>query len=396
MWRNHVRGSRHLRGKGLAVVMNKIDSMWGDLHGEAAFEQSIRAQITSTASILEVDEHSIFPLSAKQALLAKVKGDNELLERSRLRLLEAYLAEMVVNCRQQLLMESTVQDLNALLEESGGLLESQILDLTRQLTEMRNMDVSNHDMTMKLMEETRDEQQRYLASVDAFQAGRRVFVAQMKLLIDSLAPEKIDPIIRKTRKQMISTLTTVGMKHSMKEVLDELRGTLENSSEVAEETRRLVKAIYGAFQDKHGFADVKPILISFKDYEFELQRLFDDGEEFRNSASSTLMEQSLVVEKLYGTIIARARTLFGQAHKTATKWGGTALNPLVRQIKDHKGLIESRLEVLRKVNESNESLDGQIAEMERNLKPLQQQFEELDSIRAIIRNLDPHPASNNS
>lgn len=45
----------------------------------------------------------IFPVSAKQALLAKVKGDEALLEKSRLRQLENYLSEDILNQRRDIL-----------------------------------------------------------------------------------------------------------------------------------------------------------------------------------------------------------------------------------------------------------------------------------------------------
>ena len=397
MWRNHVRGSRHSHHGGLAVVMNKIDSMWGDLQGEDAIEKSIHDQIATTAQILEVAESSIFPVSAKQALLAKVKGDESLLDKSRLRGIEDYLANNVVRERQNILREAVSNNIGYLIRESAGTLSAAITDADRQLADMRKIDVNNHEMTRKLMEETREQQSRYLASVDNFQASRRVFVVQVRLLIEAVGPDTIDPIVRRTRKQMAGSLTTIGMKNSMKNVLDELRIVLEKASGIAEEARRLVKAIYNRFREEHGFTDLQPVLLSFRKYEVELERIFDEGEEFRNSASSTLMEQSLVVQKLYGTIIANARELFGQAHHDAKAWGAAALGPLVHQIKDRKRLIESRLEVLRKVNESSESLDAEIVAMEQRMEPLQQQYAELEAIQTILQmdqnQTEPVPAS---
>ena len=58
--------------------------------------------------------------------------------------------------------------------------------------------------------------------------------------------------------------------------------------------------------------------------------------------------------------------------------------PLVRRIKDRKRMIESRLEVLRKVNESSETLDVEIAELEKRLAPLQKQYRELKEIQHIV------------
>jgi hypothetical protein len=142
-----------------------------------------------------------------------------------------------------------------------------------------------------------------------------------------------------------------------------------------------VKGIYSKFQEEHGIAEVKPPLLSLKQYQAELEQVFSEAESFRASTSSTLMEQSAVVVKLYTTSIARARDLFEQAHKDAIGWTTMALVPLVHQIKDHKRLIESRLEVLRKVNDTGASLDGEIASLAKSLSALRQQYSELAAIR---------------
>jgi hypothetical protein len=392
MWTHHVRGSRHSQKRGLAVAMNKIDSMWDDLAGEEGIERSIRSQVRETAQTLGIDESSIFPVSAKQALLAKVKRDDKLLEKSRLKCLEDYLANTMVRERQQLIREAMSATIGHMIGESVSHLEIEVVDAERQLAEMRKLDVKNQDMTHRLMEETREHQTRYLASVESFQSGRRVFVMQVRLLVDALSPATIDPIIRGGRKQMAGSLTTVGMKGAMKKTLDEMQQILEKALELSDETRRLVRAIYHRFQDEHGFTDLKPAQFSLRRYQIELERIFREGDEFRHSASSTLMEQNAVIHKLYSTVIAEARDMFAQAHKDAASWGSGALSPLVRRIKDRKRMIESRLEVLRKVNESSETLDVEIEELEKKLTPIQQQYRELKEILEII-SPSPEPSS---
>ncbi len=384
MWSNHVRGSRHAGKKGLAVVLNKIDSMWGDLGGEEATEKSIRSQVSETAKILGVDEVLIFPVSAKQALLAKVKRDDVLLEKSRLKNIEEYLSGTVIRDRQALLRETVTASVGRLIHESLSHLEIEVVDAERQLQGMRQIDVKNQDMTSHLMAETREQQTRYLASVDSFQSGRKVFVVQVRLLVEALSASTIDPIVRNARKQMVTSLTTVGMKVEMKKLFDELHTTMEKATGITEETRQLTKAIYSRFEDEHGFNDLKPAAFSLRNHQVELERIFEEGEEFRQSAAATLMEQSSVVHKLYSTVIAEARDLFVQANQEATAWGASALAPLVRRIKDRKRMIESRLEVLRKVNESSETLDVEIAELEKKLVPLQKQYRSLKQIQHIL------------
>lgn len=385
MWRNHVKGSRSANNRGcLAVVMNKIDSMWGDLHGDDKIERNIRSQVESVAKILEVDDKVIFPLSAKQALLAKVKGDPDLLERSRLKVFENYLAESVVKERQTILLASVSRSVGQLVNDSAGTTKSHLDETDRQIGDLRQIDVNNKSKMKQMMVETRDQQSNYLASVDQFQASRRVFAIQAKLLVDALAPEKVEEIVKRTRRQMAGSLTTVGMKTAMKSVLDEMRAVLINAVYVCEETRKLVKGVYAKFQTEHGFSELKPPLLSLKRYQVELDQVFEEGEMFRSSASSTLMEQSQVVVKVYTTTVARARELFEQAHNDAVGWTTMALVPLVHQIKDHKRMIERRLEVLRKVNESGTSIESEVASLVQSLNVLKQQYEEIMAIRRAL------------
>jgi hypothetical protein len=184
---------------------------------------------------------------------------------------------------------------------------------------------------------------------------------------------------------MAGSLTTIGMKAAMAAVLEELNGVLVKALSISEETRRLVKGIYGKFQEEHGIADLKTPSLSLKKYQIELERIFKQGEAFRDSASSTLMEQSMVVVKLYTTIIARARELFLHAYRDVVGWSGMALTPLIHQIRDHKRVIESKLDVLRKINESSHSLDQEVAALVHALEPLRRQYDELVGIRQTLQ-----------
>lgn len=384
MWQYHIRGYRATHKKGLAVVLNKIDSMWDDLHGEEGLEKSIRSQVIATAKILEVDESSIFPVSAKQALLAKVKGDEALLQKSRLQTLERYLSEDVLKARQELLLEIAGQEIGQRVRQSAGVLSTQIQELERQLAEFRNVDSSNQSAIKNLMVQTREEQGRYMSSVEDFQASRRVLSVQTRLLVDSLVPDRIASIVKQIKKNMVSSLTTVGMRQEMKRVVDELRGIIEKAADLAEETNQLVTVVYRKFEDEHGFTAVRPSLFLIRKYQIDLEQLLEEGEEFRKSASSALLEQSLVVQKLYGTIVARAQDILLRAHKDSANWGAMVFSPLVLQIKDRKQSIESRLEMLRKISESNVSLDDAIERLETQLAPLRRQYVELGEIVHIL------------
>ena len=380
MWRSHICAARGSSKQGLAVVMNKIDAMWDDLLGESGYDVAIKSQIKNSAATLGIDESAIFPVSAKQALLAKVKSDSELLERSRLSALEDYLSDDILEQRREILMERVSKDIGFLVTESSNLIGKKLANATKQLEEFKKVDFENKDLTGKLMAETRDRQNVYLENVENFQASRRVFAIQAKMLVDSLSKDRIDEIVRVTKAEMSKSLTTYGMKQNMRKLFDELRDLLQDSVDITNETRRLVKAIHKKFQDEYGFKEIEPQLFSIKNYQYELEQIFEEGERFRSSAKTTMTEQTIVINKLYSTLIAKAREILKEAHKDALTWSNSVLTPLMHQIKDHKKQIESRLQMLRKINESKGSIEENIANLESELEPLKRQRQELATI----------------
>jgi hypothetical protein len=371
--------------------MNKIDAMWDDLAGDSGYEASIKSQIKTCASILNIDESLVFPASAKQALLAKVKSDDALLKKSRLFALENYLANDILKQRRTIILNTIKRDIGFLVTESSNLTDTKLSNASKQLEEFKKIDFENHEMTDKLMAETRDRQQHYMLNIENFQASRKVFSVQAKILVDSLSSERIDEIIKNMRIEMAKSLTTYGMKQSMRKLFDELRDVLQDCVDTTNETRRLVKAIHKKFQDEYGFKEIEPQLFSIKQYQFELEQIFEEGEAFRNSARTTMTEQSIVINKLYSTLINRARAILKTANKDATTWCNSVLTPLMHQIKDHKKQIESRLQMLRKINDSKGSVAENIAQLEQELEPLKRQRNELSIIIKAMQ-MEPPPS----
>ncbi len=385
MWNNHVRGSHNATKNGLAVAMNKIDSLWGDeLQGEARLELALQSQVREASNILGVEDDRIFPVSAKMALLAKVRRDDVLLEKSRLKSIEDYLTNTVIHDRQRLLQQTVAASIRQLVDESLGHMEMEIADSERQLQEMRQIDINNQEMIRHLMEETHQYQTSYLAGVGIFQSSQRLLDHHLIQLEQALSAATIDPLVRSARKEMLSCLTTIGMKMAMKQVLEDLRLAMDRAEADSDEDNGLVRSIYTRFAQDYGYVDVKPSLLSMDSYQMELERIFQEGEDYRHSATSTLLEQTLVVHRLYSTIIAEARDLFARAHQEVHAWGSGALAPLARRIKDRRRLIESRLGVLRKVTESTEALDAEINGLEKKLAGLQRKQDEIEEIKQSV------------
>ena len=393
MWLTHICRAHGGKTQGLAVVMNKIDTMWDDLAGENEYEDSLKSQVAESAAILKINENTIFPVSAKQALLAKVKADDVLFKRSCLAALENYLASDIIKQKRNILMGTVVRDIGYLVNESSNLTGTSLSQAASQLEELKKVDFQNRELMGKLMTETRDKQNLYKASIDYFQASHHVFIVQAKRLIASFALEKVDAIIINAKHEMTESLTTYGMKQNIRKLFDDLRDLLDDAIDMTNETRRLVKIIHNKFKAENGFKEIEPLLFSIKHYQFELEQIFEQGEAFRSSTKITMTEQSVVIDKLYGTLIASARDVLERAHDDAMAWSHGVLIPLMCQIKDHKKQIESRLFLLKKIDNSKGGIAENIAVLETELEPLKRQRDEL-AIMIKAMQLDSYSADN--
>jgi hypothetical protein len=385
IWMSYINRARAGKTQGLAVVMNKIDAMWDDMASPGEFEASIRSQVKASAAILKINENTIFPVSAKQGLLAKVKGDPRLFEKSRLPQLENYLATNILQQKRAIMLATIARDLGVLVNESLSLTDKALANAASQLEEFKKIDSNNQDITAKLMTETREKQNVYLSNVENFKSSRRVFIVQAKMLIDSFSEDKVDSIIAMSRQDIEKSMTTYGMKEKIRKLFDDLRDLFHDSVNVTNETRRLVRAIHNKFQDEYGFKEVEPHFFPVTQYQLELDQIFEEGEAFRSSAQMTMTEQHFAVDRLYSTLISKAKDVFKQAHDDSITWSNGALTSLILQLRDHKKQIEERLIILKKINDSKESVAESVSYIEKELEPLRKRREELVSIIEAMR-----------
>lgn len=385
VWQYHIDGARRSRRqKGVAVVLNKIDTMWDELRGANSILASIDSQVRKTATMLGVEARSIFPVSAQKGLLAKVRNDQELLARSRLGGLEDYLCNEVLPAREAILRENIISELGGLIEEHHDVLRTRAENLRRQHKELRNLSGKNADVILHLMRKTREEQTTYQKNVESFQASHRLLQRQATSLLDTLSPEAIDQLIGNTRRAMLGSWTTGGLKRGMKTFFDGARATVEQSVEQADQARRLVLAIYKKFHVEHGLPAITPRTFSVKSYTEQMASLYEEADAFRKSPVTAMTEQGLVIKKFFINLVSQARDVFFKAHKDAEAWLREVMNPLIAQIKEHKHMMERRLKTLRKINESRDTLDGKLKELEHEIAALQTRIDALIDIRERI------------
>ena len=334
--------------------------------------------------MLGVDTKSVFPVSAQKGLLAKIRHDKDLIARSNILSLETILSTDILPKKQEIVRDSVVGDIGSMVKQSRDLIASRLNDANKQLKELQSLSGKNEDVIAHLLKKTRTEQAVYYKSVESFQANKKLFSDQHTALLGTLSLNELDQLMTQTRKDMAGTWTTVGLKNGMKEFFDVIATTIKQASGQTDKANMLVQGIYRKFNAEHGLGDTKPKLFSMSKYKRHMDRLYHEAEAYRKSPVTTMTEQSFVIKKFFISMVSHARNTFFNAHQEAESWGKAAMAPLIARIKEHKDQMEKRLESLRKINESRDTLQARIAELENAVENLNNQLADLNTLMETL------------
>jgi len=389
MWKNHIKAFRNKQQSGLVAVLNKIDILWDEMKEPATIEASIQEQSKSSARMLGIDKSNVFPVSAQKALLAKIRNNKELLERSKLPALESLLAVEILPAKQRVIWDNIVAGLDQTIDNSYNPIASQLDDLKSQIDELTTMSGKSDDVVKHLLTKAKAQKAAYYESVKNFQASRRKLAMQAKIMFNTIGMETIDEMIAKTRKEMAGSWTTAGLKNGMAVFFDSARDAMQIAGRHSDQTYKVVLSIYEKFEKEHGLHINKPHPFPIKKYSDELDQLYIKAEAYRNSTMTTVTEQSFVVKNFFVSLVSHTRNVFSNANAHAENWLKELINPLVKQIQEKRERIDQHMTTLTKLKESKESLKDKMQELETQRRALDEQAKSLQKIRESLQHCTP-------
>jgi uncharacterized protein YhaN len=224
-----------------------------------------------------------------------------------------------------------------------------------------------------MIQRMREERDAYNKKLDRFQSTRAALSEQIRILLESLSLAAFDALTAKTRKDMKESWTTHGLKIGMASFFNGAADIMEKVNKQTQQIKGLIEAAYSKFHTEHGLPKVKPAALSLLTYRSRLQRLYDEAEAFRNSAALVVTEEHFVISKFFITLVSRAREIYSDCNAETTAWSKAILAPILNQLREHKLMLEKRLENLKKIQVNLDSLGSRIAELEATRDQLHKQ-----------------------
>ncbi|MFL6655151.1 MAG: hypothetical protein ACJ8KA_10185, partial [Sulfurifustis sp.] len=112
----------------------------------------------------------------------------------------------------------------------------------------------------------------------------------------------------------------------------------------------------------------------------QLERLYDEAEAFRKSPIMVMTEQHFVIKRFFITLASRARVLFTDCNGAAREWNKAIMAPILTQVREHKIMMDHRLDNLKRVHENLDNLSGRIGDLETTKLNLENQLVVIDNM----------------
>ena len=372
VWKEHIGA-----GAGRMVVLNKIDSMWDELRTPEEVERQISGQVTSVASMLGLKEKQVFPVSAQKGLVAKIGHDSELLDRSRLPLLENALSSELIPAKKDIIRAQLASEINALIESKHAVLTARARGAVEQLFELKSLRGKNANVIQHMMKRLDVEKKDFDGSLLKLQGTRGVFARLSADVFTNLGMEVLKETINQTRDAMASSRFSTGLRGAVKQFFDQTRTNLELSDQKIEEITEMMGVMYRKFSNEHGLAVTAPMPFSMDKYRKDLEMIESTYQKQFGAATLLTTSRVVLMQKFFDSIASRVKHSFLQSNRDVEAWLKVVIAPLEAQIREHKDQLKHRQQSVQRIHVAIDSLEDKI-------ETLEQQKSDTETIRGKL------------
>ncbi len=388
VWNQHLAGNDPASRAGRMVILNKIDGLWDDLKPGVEVDAEIDLQVHSSARILGISPTQVFATSAQKALLAKVNGDDALLTRSRLPILEAALSQQLIPGKREIVGAASQAEMRALAASVQAILGARASGINEQLGELTALRGKNQDVVVHMMDRVREEKELFERGLARFTALRNVFTQQTNDLFDFIGLEALRANAARTRRAIEDSPFTRGVRGAMNDFFASIRHDLSEAARQSGETHEMMRAMYARFAIDHNLAPFNPPPFSVLKYQKEIERL----ERAYNTHFNTLWNmvsraKFALMKRFFETIASRVKHVYVIANRDVEAWLKAVMSPLETQVREHHLQLRRRLDSIKRIHHASGELEDRIDELEQQqsaigaqLRGLELQIAEIDQV----------------
>ncbi|MEQ5836587.1 dynamin family protein [Marinobacter sp. NFXS9] len=388
VWKEHITTEEADHRAGRFAVLNKIDVLWDDLQGPEHTAASIDRVREYTADHLNIHAADVIPVSAKQGLLARVQGNEELLERSALPELEKLIIHRILMHKEELITQSLINDLLGMLQNSQAAMQHRLDALREELSACGETHV-DRDALKRLADRAQQDYDFYYKKLITLRSSRRLMQSQGDMLKDLVAEVRFEGHVEKIRKLLNKSWTTAGMSRAMNHFFELLENDFSNLLAEGHLAEKMVASIYRRYNEDTRARHLEPIPLRAGRHVIALRELRKKADRFRRNPKNMLTEQTLLIRRFFNVMVSEARTLHTRVRADVERWPQEALLPIMQYSMEQKQLLEHQIRRVRDSVRNERTLKDERKRLEESIADLNRQLELADNMHRQIRKPAP-------
>jgi hypothetical protein len=382
IWRDHL----DAQGVGRYVVLNKIDTLADPLSPPDVVEAQIEHQRADVAHTLALPPERVFPLSAKQALAARVAGDEAALAASRLPALEAALSERLLPQRRQMLAQVGLDGIAQIEAQVTRRLTDRRRQLTEQLLELRSLRGKNSAKVRLLLQRVDAESAEFEHCTARLQAMRVVHSRMLKDALLDLSSDRLREHVDEMQAAIRGSLLQLGAKKAFLTLCGHLRERMAQAEVRAQEVRQMLAASFEMLNTEFGFSLMLPAGPDLARFGADLELIERNYVQYLGLTQALKLSQGRFLDQFRRMLVSRLRVVFESASGELELWNKTASAQIDTQLRDRRRGFKRRREALERIQSAAGDLEARLGELESQDAALQRLLLQLGQLVQAARN----------
>ncbi len=386
VWRDHLGGQSMAR----YVVLNKIDALADPLLPADVVLAQIEQQVKSTAATLGVEPSRVFPLSARQALAARIAGDEAGLWNSRLPALEDALATQLLPRRREVVANLVTETVQLIEQQAQRSLGDQRRQIAEQMLELRGLRGKNSGKVAQMIKRVDAEAQEFERCTEKLLALRAVHSRVLRDQLLSLAADALRDEVAQMQDEAAATLFKLGAKKAFLALCMRLRMRITRARARSQEIHEMLQGSFNQLNSEFGFALSLTRLPSLERTDREIDLIESSYVQYLGLSNALRLAEPRFMEQFRRMLLSKLNMVFENASGEIELWNKSASTQVDSQLRDRRRGFKRRRESLERIQTAAGDLDARIADLEQQEQRLQQLWASVRQQAALLREAALH------
>ncbi|MFO1217671.1 MAG: dynamin family protein [Burkholderiaceae bacterium] len=387
IWREHLDG----RALERFVVLNKIDTLADPLSTPDEVQAQIRSQCEQVAQTLQVDGSRIFPLSARDALSARVSGDEAALAASRLPALEEALSAQLMPQRSAVIGRIAVDGMALLQQQAVRRLNDQRRQLAEQMLELQGLRGKSGAKVKLMLGRTQADAADFEKCTVRLSALKAVHTRQLKQVMLLLSSDRVRDEVEQMRKAADSSWFKLGARKAFVALAERLRSMVAQAQVKSVEIEQMLGGTFRQLNADFGFALATTPVPGMDGYLSELTLIETSYTKYLGAANAWRLAEPGFLDQFLRMLVSKLRVVFENAAGDIEMWSKSTTAQIESQLRDRRRAFKRRKEALERIQTASGDLERRISEVQSQDERLQQWLSRIDALAKALRDLAASP-----